>query len=304
MAATRKNDERKNGRRPQGNAKNRKRPGVIFWLAFVVIMALLFIVNGGLIKKTVTDSGLMQHLRGEASEENASDTAQSTGAETEAPPATPLQPAPARKPAETKGESQAAEPETPAPAAQPPQVALAQPEAQEPAEKPAEPAEEDAIPEAVQPAQLPPEEEPKPAGQTRKAVIYFVRIDNDGEITRAPVTRDLPDSTTPLADSLAALMAGPTTAEKAAGLTTLIPEGCRLISCSIKDGVASVNFSDDFQFKQTYGAEGYQGALWELVWTATEFPTVKAVQLLLDGSRIDFLGENIRVDRPLSRDSL
>ncbi|MDR2865644.1 MAG: GerMN domain-containing protein, partial [Spirochaetaceae bacterium] len=42
----------------------------------------------------------------------------------------------------------------------------------------------------------------------------------------------------------------------------------------------------------------------QIVWTATEFSSVHDVQILIEGRKIDFLGEAIRIDRPLSRNSL
>jgi spore germination protein GerM len=53
-----------------------------------------------------------------------------------------------------------------------------------------------------------------------------------------------------------------------------------------------------------YGAEGYVAQLRQIVWTATEFPNIHDVQILIEGRRIEFLGESIRIGRPISRDSL
>jgi spore germination protein GerM len=41
------------------------------------------------------------------------------------------------------------------------------------------------------------------------------------------------------------------------------------------------------------------------VWTATEFPNVVTVQVLIEGRRVDYLGsEGIWIGGPLGRDSL
>jgi spore germination protein GerM len=147
----------------------------------------------------------------------------------------------------------------------------------------------------------------QPASQTAPQVpvpktynVYFVKIDSDGDIVRTPVKRDSSPSNAPLSAALKNLLKGPTKTETAAGIISLIPDGTKLISCNVKGDTAFVNFDDTFQFN-THGADGYMGSLREVVWTATDFPNVKKVQILINGAKVDFLGENIRIDVPLSR---
>jgi spore germination protein GerM len=136
---------------------------------------------------------------------------------------------------------------------------------------------------------------------TRK--IYFVRVDDDGSIVRTPCDRALSASTTPLKQALEALLAGPTADEAAKGVRTLIPDGTSLLSVDIKDGTAQVNLSEDFKFN-SYSQEGYMWSVRQIVWTATEFPSVKSVQFLIDGQVTDYLGEGIWLKGPLSRETL
>ncbi|MEJ5187612.1 GerMN domain-containing protein [Treponema sp. J25] len=140
----------------------------------------------------------------------------------------------------------------------------------------------------------------KPAPRIRR--LYLVRVEEDGTVTRVSVERSLPSSDTPLADAIASLLKGPTVTEKQKGYTSLIPPGTRLYSALVKDGIAYLNFSEEFLFNP-YGTEGYLGQLKQIVWTATEFPTVKQVQILIEGKVTEYLGEGIRIGRPLSRDS-
>ncbi|MDR3124205.1 MAG: GerMN domain-containing protein, partial [Treponema sp.] len=65
---------------------------------------------------------------------------------------------------------------------------------------------------------------------------------------------------------------------------------------------AYLSFSEDFQFN-TYGVEGYIGQLRQIIWTATEFPNISDVQILIEGRRIDYLGERIAIGSPLGRDA-
>jgi spore germination protein GerM len=100
-----------------------------------------------------------------------------------------------------------------------------------------------------------------------------------------------------------ALLAGTTAAEEDRRITTLIPPGTVLLNAAMRGNTAVLNFNENFMFN-SYGAEGYLAQLRQIIWTATEFPSVKNVQFLVEGQRIDFLGDNIRLDQPISRDDL
>jgi spore germination protein GerM len=104
-------------------------------------------------------------------------------------------------------------------------------------------------------------------------------------------------------DTIKVLLAGTTAAETARGITTLIPSGTVLINAAMRGSTAVLNFNENFMFNH-YGVEGYLAQLRQIIWTATEFPSVKNVQFLIEGQRIDFLGDNIRLDQPLSREDL
>lgn len=139
--------------------------------------------------------------------------------------------------------------------------------------------------------------------ETRQATLYWIRIDNDGKLTRQSSIRTIPKSDTPMSDVLEALFAMPLNDELRQGLRTLIPPGTRLRSAWVKDSVAFINVSEEFQFNQ-YGIEGALGQLSQVVFTATEFPTVKTVQILIEGQKKDYLGaEGVWIGSPLSRTS-
>jgi len=53
-----------------------------------------------------------------------------------------------------------------------------------------------------------------------------------------------------------------------------------------------------------YGIEGYAGQLKQIVYTATNFSTVKDVQILIEGQPRDYLGgDGVYIGKPLSRAS-
>lgn len=142
---------------------------------------------------------------------------------------------------------------------------------------------------------------PKPASATRTATLYFVSIGADGSVSRQAVKRQFAKSDSPLTDAIKALLAGPVPGEKNA--MSLIPSGSRLIGASVKDGVATLNFNESFEFN-SYGVEGSIGQLMQIVYTATEFSTVKSVQFLIEGEKKEYLGsEGQWIGTPLSRSS-
>ncbi|MDR3356019.1 MAG: GerMN domain-containing protein [Spirochaetaceae bacterium] len=137
----------------------------------------------------------------------------------------------------------------------------------------------------------------------RERVIYFVKIDNSGMVLTSPVKRQVLVSDSPLLDALNLLLQGPTATEENQGFTSLIPDGVRIQNAHVTGNTAMVSFNENFMFNG-YGAEGYIAQLRQIVWTATEFPNIRNIQILIEGRRIDFLGESIRIGRPIGRDDL
>ncbi|MBR5096067.1 MAG: GerMN domain-containing protein [Treponema sp.] len=129
------------------------------------------------------------------------------------------------------------------------------------------------------------QEKPKPVATT-KAKLFFVQVDADGNVNRKSVVRQIPKSDSPLTDTIKALLAGPTDSEKS---MTLIPQGTRLLSATVRNGIAALNFSEEFEFN-AIGADGYRGQLMQIVFTATEFATVESVQFLIEGQRKEYIG--------------
>lgn len=147
------------------------------------------------------------------------------------------------------------------------------------------------------------DEEKKTEQEMRSAVLYFVSIDGDGKITRQQTKRNIAKSDSPMTDSINALLAGPNTQESKKGLRSLIPADTRLLSAYVKEGIATVNLSEEFQFNR-YGIEGYTTQLAQIVFTIAVFPTVNSVQFLIEGQKKDYLGaEGVWIGSPLSTSS-
>ena len=139
------------------------------------------------------------------------------------------------------------------------------------------------------------------AAETRVRPLYFTQVDRGGTILRIRVERYLPVSNSPMTDVIQALIAGPTAEETRRGLITFIPPETRMLSAAVRGNTAFINFNEDFLYN-TYGVEGYAGQLRQIVFTVTEFPNVRDVQILIEGQRIDYLGEGIWIGSPLNRE--
>jgi spore germination protein GerM len=99
-----------------------------------------------------------------------------------------------------------------------------------------------------------------------------------------------------------ALAAGPSPEEERQDLITLIPPNAKVLNAVIEGTTARINFSEDFQYN-TAGMEGFVAQLVQVVWTATEFPNIRDVQILIEGARLDHLGEAVPIWNPLNRQS-
>ena len=105
-----------------------------------------------------------------------------------------------------------------------------------------------------------------------------------------------------LAAAVRELLAGPTEAERRTGLVTAIPDGTRLLGLRIANGVVLVDLSP--QIESGGGSSSMLGRVWQIVYTATQFPQAPRVRLLVDGHPRSALGgEGVVIDHPLSRPS-
>ena len=156
----------------------------------------------------------------------------------------------------------------------------------------------------AEPAILPvPEDAPNiPPPNTQTRTLYFISVDQNGDIHRVPVKRSFPVTDSPMTDALNGLLAGLTAEEQQQDIISIIPDKTRIISASIQQGTAYISFSEDFLYSP-YGVDGYAGQLKQVIWTATEFPTVKNVQILINGHKESYLGDSIWIGAPLNRDS-
>ncbi|MDE3076255.1 MAG: GerMN domain-containing protein, partial [Chloroflexota bacterium] len=133
---------------------------------------------------------------------------------------------------------------------------------------------------------------PSAAPKTEQAKLYFSA---DGKLVTESASVS---AAAPANGALKALFGGP----KMAGHFTEIPKDARLLDVSIKDEVGYVSLSKDFF--ASGGSLGMQLRLAQVVYTMTQFPGVKSVQLLQEGQIIPVAGgEGFPVGKPLTRQS-
>ena len=170
---------------------------------------------------------------------------------------------------------------------------------------PPEPAELGVPEETIEPEAAEPVPENKPetaAAEERTARLFFVKVNDEGQIGIKSVLRSVPSTASPLTTAVTALTEGPRPGELSSDLLSLLPEDTRLIGARVEDGIAFLDFNEAFRFN-ALGIEGYRAQVEQVVYTATEFPTVDRVQFLIEGQRIDFLGgEGFWVGGPIGRD--
>lgn len=130
---------------------------------------------------------------------------------------------------------------------------------------------------------------------------YFVLGGEPGSEGLVPVLRTIPKTTAVAAAAMDAVLAGPATAE--AGdrtITSAIPAGSRLLGVTIKNGVATVDLSTEFD--SGGGTASMQYRLAQVVYTLTQFSTVKSVVFQIEGETVTVFGaEGIVLAGPVGR---
>lgn len=85
------------------------------------------------------------------------------------------------------------------------------------------------------------------------------------------------------------------------GLEKPLPEGTKLLSASVQDGVATINMSKEFRKNFGGGSAGEQMVIYSIVNTLTTLSNVHSVQFLLEGQKQDGILGNLATDTPVKR---
>lgn len=130
---------------------------------------------------------------------------------------------------------------------------------------------------------------------------YFVLGGAPGSVGLVPVLRVVPESAAVASAAMTALLAGPTAKEAGdRAITSAVPDGTRLLGLTIKSGVATVDLSTEFD--SGGGSASMQYRLAQVVYTLTQFSTVKSVVFEMEGQTVTVFGsEGIILDGPVGR---
>ncbi|AHC14741.1 GerMN domain-containing protein [Salinispira pacifica] len=130
--------------------------------------------------------------------------------------------------------------------------------------------------------------EPDVQTKVREYSIFMVHINDAGDISVQPENMEVEFATSPLTRTLETLFEQPQ--EKAGGsIRNLIPSRSRIHRVWVEDGIAYIDVNESFRFNPI-GMEGHRLQLAQLINTATQFPTVDGIRILIDGESYDFLG--------------
>ncbi len=146
-------------------------------------------------------------------------------------------------------------------------------------------------------------------------VLYDEGTPTDATFALRTLTKDVPQTSTVLTQTIRELIAfdkqgwidvkqNTLLDPEDAKAVSLIPNNTTLLSASVEGGIAILNFNQEFLFN-TFGKFGFKLQIEQVVYTATRFSSVDAVQFLIEGKRHTLLSpDHIDISAPLNRESL
>ena len=148
----------------------------------------------------------------------------------------------------------------------------------------------------------PPSGEPSPSAPAETMIVraYYVLAGTPGVEGLVPTLRVVPKTTGVARAALNALLDADTVIAKYPQLSTGIPSGTKLLGIAIKNGVATVDFSSEFESGGGSASAKYR--LGQVTYTLTQYPTVRSVLFQVEGQTVTTFGsEGIVLDGPQTR---
>lgn len=262
---------------------------MLFWVAFILLVLVIFLANRGSIEKVLDTTGIVDVIRDRMTLDETSTDETSV----DEPPASEL----------SLDEPPAQNPETLQPEPVAPNIVFDDETARPSTETTESPQTVEGRDEPLIDTSVPEPEQDVSRPNRRMAALYFIRVTDDGRTYPQRVVRPVAYDQSPLTETIRALIAGPSGEELDEGLLNLIPAETQLISAHVDGGIAYLNFNKSFRFNPM-GAEGTVAQLQQIIYSSTEFPTVIQVQFLIEGERLDYVGgDGIFIGEPLGRDA-
>ena len=149
---------------------------------------------------------------------------------------------------------------------------------------------------------MPPSGEPSPStpGETMIVRAYYILDGAPGVEGLVPTLRVVPKTSGVARAAMNALLDPDAVMAKYSQLSTGIPEGTKLLGIAIKDGVATIDLSSEFESGGGSASAAYR--LGQVTYTLTQFPTVRSVLFQVEGRTVTTFGsEGIVLDGPQTR---
>lgn len=139
----------------------------------------------------------------------------------------------------------------------------------------------------------------------RNYKLYYVLPTDSNPLHLQAIVREIAFEDSPLTATLQSLFQGVKASEfkQFPEMISAIPQGSQIHSIKIVKGNAIINLNSAFT-QNIFSKEGMEASLKQIIYTATEFPSVDSVQILIDGRSQEYLGqEGVYIQRPLYRNS-
>jgi spore germination protein GerM len=131
--------------------------------------------------------------------------------------------------------------------------------------------------------------------------LYFVKyIERKDQLALFKVDRTLSNSDTPLSDTIKRLLNGPSSSEESRKISSMFLANTKLRNARVSGGVAYLDFNSEVE--SGVGRSMLQARLYQIVYTATQFPNIQSVKILINGkSKNTFSSEGLSIRNPLTR---
>jgi len=134
--------------------------------------------------------------------------------------------------------------------------------------------------------------------ETQLVTLYFMDPINDKLMAEE---RTIPKVTGIARATMEELIRGPVGSE----LNCALPVTTKLLDINVReDGLAIVDFSEDLINDLPVSAEAEELAVYSIVNTLTQFPTVQEVEMRIEGRKVDTLLGYVNLDENLKRNAI
>lgn len=128
-------------------------------------------------------------------------------------------------------------------------------------------------------------QEPAPVGPPKTVKIYQVVVINN-ETSLKPIEVQVPAEE----DSMEAALKQLIQHKGDAQIGNPIPAGTKLLSLKVKNGLAKVDLSREFQYNFAGGSEAESFIVRSILTTLGQFPEIKKAQIMVEGKPLETLG--------------